>query len=308
MGVYNGARYLRESIRSVLDQQGIDFEFIIVNDGSEDETEEILLDYAAQDRRLRVLNQSRLGLTKALIRGCEHACGEFIARQDNGDSSLPGRLLAQAEVLDCDKRLTFVSCWTEFCGPEGEYLSVVKGRGVASTPRDVISLDAPKGVVDGPTHHASVMLRRDAYRKVGGYRREFYFGQDWDLWYRLAEAGRFQMMEQVLYRARVMPNSISSRYRTMQERFAALSYQAMLRRQHHQSDDDLLKLAQSIRPPAHSSLPASSNAGGLYFIGEQLRRNGDKRAEKYFLESLRASPLFLKAWLRLAQIRVLRRP
>jgi glycosyltransferase involved in cell wall biosynthesis len=90
--VYNGERYLRESLESVLSQEGVDLELIVVDDGSEDSTPEILADSATRDPRLRVLTQENRGLTVALIRGCAEARGEFIARHDLDDLSLPGRL------------------------------------------------------------------------------------------------------------------------------------------------------------------------------------------------------------------------
>jgi glycosyltransferase involved in cell wall biosynthesis len=306
MGVFNGAQYLRDSIQSILDQEGVDLELIIVNDGSNGETREILARFAAEDSRVHVLDQCRSGLTMALTRGCEAAVGEYIARQDNGDVSLPGRLRTQMEVLDGDQDLAFASCWTEFCGPDGEFLYCGKGTGVAITPRNIISEEARNGLADGPTCHPSVMMRRRTYLNVGGYRPQFYFGQDWDLWYRLAEAGSFQMVGHVLYRARVTPDSLSGRYKALQERIAGLSYHAMLRRRQGQPEDDLLQLALKVRPPVVAPISARSMARGLYFIGEQLRRNGDERAEGYFRNSLRSSPTSVKSWLRLLQVHLKR--
>lgn len=70
MSVYNGARYLAQSVESILNQQGVDFEFIVINDGSTDQTGKILEDVVAQDSRIRVFHQWNTGLTGALIRGC----------------------------------------------------------------------------------------------------------------------------------------------------------------------------------------------------------------------------------------------
>ena len=77
MSVYNGASHLRASIDSILQQDGVDFEFIIVDDGSTDESPSILDDYAARDARIRLIHQENQGLTKALIRGCAEARGKF---------------------------------------------------------------------------------------------------------------------------------------------------------------------------------------------------------------------------------------
>ena len=90
MSVYNGATELSVTIDSVLTQDGVGLEFIIVNDGSTDATGSLLDDYARRDARVRVIHQENKGLTASLIRGCAAANGEFIARQDVGDISLGG--------------------------------------------------------------------------------------------------------------------------------------------------------------------------------------------------------------------------
>ena len=99
MSVYNGAKYLRESVESVLSQEGVAFEFIIVNDGSTDDSGIILAEYAARDDRIRIIEQENTGLTRALIRGCDEAQGKYIARQDADDISMPNRLLQLQNLI-----------------------------------------------------------------------------------------------------------------------------------------------------------------------------------------------------------------
>src|SRR5262245_3000266 len=90
MSVYNGADRLHETIESILSQDGVSLELIIVNDGSTDGSEIVLDKYARREQRLRILHQGNQGLTRALIAGCAAARGEYIARQDaGGDISLP---------------------------------------------------------------------------------------------------------------------------------------------------------------------------------------------------------------------------
>ena len=150
ISVYNGADLLRESVDSVLSQEGIHFELIVVNDGSTDSTAAILADYASNDPRVRVLTQANRGLTRALIAGCASARGTYIARLDCGDVCLPGRLAMQAAVLDAHPGCAFVSCWTEFCGPNGEYLYTAKGsRASAERPVEILSPNAEWGTIDG---------------------------------------------------------------------------------------------------------------------------------------------------------------
>lgn len=298
MSVYNGSPYLRESIDSILAQEGVDIEFIIVNDGSIDESGKILDEYANCDSRVKVTHQENKGLTQALIKGCAEAKGEYIARQDVGDISLPHRLRLQKAALDADNTLSFVSCWTEYCGPEWEFLYLAKGSGIAS-PAYIIALGEKHGVSDGPTHHGSVMFRKDYYIKVGGYRQQFYFGQDWDLWYRLAECGKFQMIPQLLYRAKVTPGSISGSYKKMQDAIAKLSLATLHRRLNGVSEEDALRKASAIRPGRGNKEKSWTRAAWLYFIGACLRKQGNPKASSYFSQAFWTFPLHLKSAIRL---------
>lgn len=301
MSVYNGADHLHETLDSILAQEGVAFELIVVNDGSTDQSAKILEDYASRDERVRVLQQENQGLTKALIRGCSEARSKYIARHDVGDTSDPKRLLLQKSALDEASDLAFVSCWTEFCGPEWEFLYLVKGTGLAAVTAYVISETERNGAIDGPTCHPSVMFRKACYEKAGGYRAEFYYGQDWDLWYRLAESGKFRTIERPLYKARILPDSISASEKERQTAVSAHSRAALRQRQGGLSEEGVLKRASLIRPKQPRLSRASTRSAGLYFVGECLRRNGDDRALAYFKRSIRSSPFLVKAWIRILQ-------
>ena len=97
MSVYNGERWLRDSIDSVLSQSEGDFEFIIINDGSTDNTSAVLESY--NDERLVIVNQKNMGLTKSLNKGLGVAKGEFVARIDADDICIPNRLYEQKKHL-----------------------------------------------------------------------------------------------------------------------------------------------------------------------------------------------------------------
>jgi glycosyltransferase involved in cell wall biosynthesis len=300
MGVCNGASHLRGTLDSVLSQEGARLELVVVDDGSTDDTPSLLEACARRDGRVRVLRQENLGLTRALIRGCAEARGRYIARQDAGDLSLPGRLAAQKAALDAAGGTAFVSCWTEFCGPEGEPLYVAKGTGRAASPLAVLDEREPSGVIDGPAAHPSVMFAAEAYRRAGGYRAEFRLGQDWDLWYRLAAVGSFQMVERVLYESRLLAGGISLVQKGRQEALARLSREALGRRLRGLPEDDLLAAAALVGPAARPP-NARERARGPYFIGECLRRRGNPKAQRYFRQALRLDPLMAKAWVRLLQ-------
>ena len=132
MSVYNGVDRLRETMESVLSQEGVSLEFIVIDDGSTDGCDVTLDNYARHDARVRIVHQENQGLTRALITCCEAASGKYIARQDAGDISMPNRLRLQKAVLDQHEDCAFVSCWTTIIGPRDEYLFTRKGRGRAT--------------------------------------------------------------------------------------------------------------------------------------------------------------------------------
>jgi glycosyltransferase involved in cell wall biosynthesis len=303
MGVYNGAAALAETLDSILAQSEADFECIAVDDGSTDATPAILAEYAARDPRIRIIRQENAGLTRALIAGCAAARGTYVARHDAGDLSDPRRFALQKQALDADASVVFVSPATQYAGPELEPLWITRPTGAALQPAHVLDLTISGALTDGPTHHGSVMFRRDAYERAGGYRAAFYYGQDFDLWLRLAEIGKFQGIDEVLYTARITPDSISGSARLRQEELGRLSRAALDARQRGESDASILARAAAITRV--SRRPIAIRGNGLYFIGEALRRNGDRRARRYLRQAIAAWPLSMRAWIRYFQSLVL---
>lgn len=294
MSVYNGADALRATVESVLAQKDVDFEFIVVNDGSNDASAAVLDGCAATDSRVRVLHQDNSGLTRALIRGCTLARGTYIARQDCGDLSLPGRLRDELQAFEVHAKAALVSCATRFVGPQGEPLyEVVIGEDDATA--GLLTLDMRR--LRGPSHHGSTLFRRDLYERVGGYREQFYVAQDIDLWTRLVEHGPHIALPAFLYQASFALDSISSRHRRLQiESSRAILECARLRRA-GLSEAPVLARMGKLRPDGGNAA-ASDEASALYFVGVCLRKRGDPRAKQYFRAALRANPLHLKSAVR----------
>ena len=295
--VYNAEDVVAATLDSVLAQTDPDFELIVVDDGSTDGTPAVLRNYAARDPRIRILTQANAGITRALIAGCAAARGQYIARQDAGDLSDPRRLEVQSRFFD-DPEVVFASCATRYVGPNLELLWINKPTGKALEPAHVLQPFHRPLMTDGPTHHGSAMFRRATYEACGGYRSDFYYGQDFDLWYRLGERGKFQTTNKVLYTARVTPDSLSGSGRRQQEVLAECSAQAFEARQRGESEEAILEAARSVK---RSAGERHSNADGFYFIGEALRRNRDPRAVNYLRRTVVTAPLSLKAWFRLGQ-------
>lgn len=290
MSIYNDAKYLHYSIESILSQEGVDFEFIIVNDSAIDESAKIATRYAADDKRIHIINQENQGLTKALINGCREARGRFIARQDADDLSMPGRLALQAEMLQSNNRLVFVSCWADVIGPENELLFTYKRPANPEDATDLL-LNGHKS----PPGHGSVMFRRECYERVGGYRPQLYYAQDGDLWLRLGKIGQLGYVQKVLYQYRVSSLSISGARHQIKLPFARLVDELYAARQAGESEEPILANAPSVAD-IRNNKAVSSEADTQYFIGRALVARRDSRAVKYLKNCVCSNPLKLRAW------------
>lgn len=292
MAVYNGATHLAETLDSVLNQQNCDFEFIVIDDGSSDASAQILDEYAARDPRLRVVHQENTGLTRALIRGCELARGEFIARQDAGDLSLLGRISAQLHFIRAHPEAVMVACGVQVCGPRGELLQETVCAG-PQLQQGLLQTDI--ATLRGPPHHGSTLFHRAVYERVGGYRPVFRVAQDLDLWLRLSEQGFCLGMQEVLYRAMLTAGSISSQRRGEQFRMAELALAC--RRLRMTGEDDRSLMTAAAEPAFTSKSPKRvERANFHYFIGRCLAAHDPLAAKRYYRQAMNDNPLHLKAW------------
>jgi glycosyltransferase involved in cell wall biosynthesis len=296
MSVHNDASDLCRSVESILSQEGVSLELIVVNDGSTDHSGDVLQEYSNIDKRVRVISQHNQGLTRALVVGCAAARGEYIARQDAGDISLPYRLIKQLDCVRNTSDSAFVSCGTRYVGPKGEHLYDVHQETAEAT----IHLQTLKpGEVVGPSHHGSTLFSRSLYERVGGYRSAFYFAQDLDLWIRLAEHGRHVVIREILYEASVTVESISARYRKEQIALTKIMLEGARLRRKGLSEQQVLKQAESIKPFVRQPTRRLVRARAFYFIGSCLQRRNNPGAEYYFRQALKAYPFHVKSVARL---------
>lgn len=291
MAVYNGEDHLRASAESILAQSASDIELIVVDDGSHDATPRILAEIASADSRVRILTQENFGLTRALIRGCGAAQAPVIARQDCGDVSHPERIERCLEVFARDPATVLVSCVTRHEAPGGELLYDAGGDGDAIR-QSLLRDDA--SAIRGIPHHGSAMFLRRAYIEAGGYREEFRFAQDLDLWIRMAPLGTIAVVPDVLYTARFEPRSISGARRKEQ---VALTKAAVDLRDASSEAERRPILRRAAQIDSKTPGKKDNHAAAFYFIASCLRRNGDPAFERYAREALRHDPLHLRTWL-----------
>lgn len=299
MSVYNDGTRVERALDGILEQDFEDFEVIVVDDGSTDQTSIVLEQYRQRDGRIRVITQENTGLTRALIRGCESAEGEFIARHDADDCSSPKRLSTQVEMLDSDSRVGFVSCATQFVGPGWEPLDVVR----PSVGPEVATQKLLNERI-GPPAHGSVMFRRSLYEAVGGYRAEFYFGQDSDLWLRMAERLLIAYSTDILYTACRDIDTISGRMGRIQREYGDIGLACRAARREGFSDSQILKDAARLTDRLVNSRKHRSGSVGAsamaYLIGSSLSKRGHASARDYLWQAVRLNPLNWRAWARLS--------
>lgn len=298
MSVYNDSARLIRALDGILDQDFSDFEIIVVDDGSTDQTSLVLEQYRKRDPRICVITQENTGLTRALIRGCAAARGEFIARHDADDWSSPKRLSTQVDILDSDLRVGFVSSATQFVGPQQEPLELVRQSLESEVATERLLNDRV-----GPPAHGSVVFRRSLYEAVGGYRAEFYFGQDSDLWLRMAERSLIAYSTEVLYTACRDVDTISGRMGRVQQQFGDIGLACRAARRAGHSDSQVLQEAARLTDLIRTSRRSGSGYAGAssmaYLIGSSLSKRGHASARNYLWQAIRLNPLNWRAWARL---------
>lgn len=209
MSVFNGEAYLDAAIGSILGQSYRDFDFLIVDDGSTDGSAAILARQAAADPRITVIRKENAGLAAALNAGLAAIDSEYVARMDADDVSLPTRLAQQLAFLDSHPEIAVVGSRVAAIEDGG---GIRRVREVASEPEAVArALPLRNAIV-----HPSTMMRTAVLRAAGGYREEFRYSQDYDLWLRLVATEQLANMPDVLLHYRTHARRASAntnRYR-----------------------------------------------------------------------------------------------
>jgi len=311
LGVHAHCDRLISSLESVRQQSGeVSWECLIVANGGFQPNQR-LAELLESDSRFRLLKSPQSGLTAALAWGCLQAKGALIARLDVGDQMNPERLEHQLQAFIEHPDLALATSDVEICGPDWEFLRIDTQDAATGKPLRVDTVSPCLGIAIDIPHHASVMFKREAYESVGGYRSEFYFGQDWDLWYRLASKGSFVHLPKVLTRVRLFSDGLSSRHWREQREIAKLSLACNVARNRDQSEAQLLQQAAALlpkQPHRERWLPWDGRrAEGAYFIAEALRRNGDQRCYRYFLEALCNGFWKPRIWVRATQSLIFRK-
>mgnify|MGYP001100733273 CR=1 FL=1 len=198
MPAYNGAKYIGAAIESILSQTFADFEFLIINDGSTDSTEHIIKQY--NDPRIRLINNEKnLNLVASLNKGIEAARGEYIARQDQDDISLPGRIERQVRFMDNNPNIGICGTAIKFFGAKSF---------VEIFPEDNEAIKAEM-FFKCPFAHPTVILRKKFFDKNNlRYEAAYNSAEDYELWTRSSKYMELANLTDVLFHYRIHPSQM----------------------------------------------------------------------------------------------------
>lgn len=194
MSCYNSERTLHRSVKSILTQTFKNFEFIIVDDGSSDKTSKILKFFSGKDNRIRILkNDKNRGLPYSLNLAFQKSNGSLIARMDDDDIAFPNRLARQVGCFKNNHELSVLGSAAVFLTGANNRLEN-KLVSMPLTHQDIGNFMFKSS----PFIHPTVMMTREFFEKTGGYDDKLFRAQDYDLWLRGRQFGRFENVPEAL--------------------------------------------------------------------------------------------------------------
>ncbi|MGL4739215.1 MAG: glycosyltransferase family 2 protein [Sarcina sp.] len=203
MSVFNGEKFLKEAIESILNQTFKNFEFLIINDGSTDQSLDILKSYS--DERIKILdNSGNKGLIYSLNRGVKESQGEYIARMDADDISMPNRLEKQVEFLDENIDVNLVGSSIE-CIFEG--IPLIKKLVKAIPDYEFIKV---KAIFESTFYHPTVMFRKSIIEQYNlTYDERYKHAEDYGLWNNMMLRGKVSNLNEPLLNYRIVKTSVT---------------------------------------------------------------------------------------------------
>ncbi len=280
LAVYNGERYLRQAVDSVIGQTFGDFELVAIDDGSSDATPAILNGYAARDGRVRVVSRPNRGLTNTLNEGLALARAPYLARMDADDLCLPERFARQVAHLDAHPDCVLVGSRVLVVDPDG---LPIRHMAHEQAHEAIDHAHLNRG---WPVVHPAVMMRLDAVREVGGYRDQYNTLEDTDLFLRLAEVGRLANLPEVLLHYRQHFASVTHTKAAKQHELRQALYDETHARRGEAVADRL--------PPPPPPMPRSDQHHDWAWAA--LKNGYPRTARKHAVETLRRAPFSSRSW------------
>ena len=208
MPVYNGVQFLNQSIESILNQTFDNFEFMIIDDGSTDQSLDLIRKY--DDSRINlIINNENLGQCATMNHGIRLATGQYIARIDQDDISLPRRLEMQAQYFLNHPEVGVLGCHAKIVDKNLKTV-LLKSRPTTNNENKWRLLYSTSVM------HPSAMFRKSIIDKYGGYNQKFSPAEDYELWSRLSQHTEIHQLSDYLILRRLHENSTSSLNRSVQ--------------------------------------------------------------------------------------------
>lgn len=289
MPVYNTAQYLSEAVRSVSLQTFEDFELIVIDDGSTDNSLEILQELARSEPRMILFSRTNRGLIATRNELLAMASGELIAWMDSDDISVHHRFAEQLKVFDRDCSLTCLGTAALCVDPQGRRLHTESFPSAHSE----IRLEHRNG---GGMRFPTTMMRRSAVLEVGGFREPFRIGEDFDLFLRLGEKGKLANLDEPLYVYRHHDSSTSSKLGT---KWLAYRDQILaLADERRNGGTDKLQRGETVRLVFEPTLTRRQQLAGSYdgWAKAALKNGNRKLAREHAASAIRTRPLKPGYW------------
>jgi glycosyltransferase involved in cell wall biosynthesis len=216
MPAYNAGKYIGEAIASVLEQSFTDFELLIINDGSTDDTEKIIRSF--KDPRIVLMSQENKGVSAALNLGLSYARANYIARFDADDICLPNRLKVQYEFITTYPEYSIIGSAVEYMDADGHYIFTHHPEGHLNEEIQQLKYTIC------PFIHSSVFYKKDAVVNNGGYNEHAYTYEDHFLWVNILKNEKACNLSQALIKVRLNPESITIDERWRTRKFRSIKY------------------------------------------------------------------------------------
>jgi len=287
MCVYNTEKYLRQAVESVLNQTLSDFEFLILDDASTDNSYEILKKYEKKDNRIKLYrNEQNSGFTKSLNKIISHAKTEYILKMDSDDISHPQRAGKMYSILEKEPDIALVSHGYEKIDENGKAI----GKQVGIEAPEIIR----EGLLGVSGLGGAFMFRRSAYIEVGGVDERYRYAQDYDFELKLSERWKVYSVPETLYQHRVHENAISQKNIAERKELDDEIREAALKRisEHERAARPIPDIDRLKKRYGMWSLSAVFNDFGCHYINHGMLALG----ERMFNISKKINPYNPKTW------------
>ncbi len=282
MPVYNGSEYLADAVESILAQTFGDFELIVVDDGSTDDSLEILQEYAKRDRRVRLISRPNTGIAGALNDAIATARAPLFARMDADDIALPLRFEKQVAFLEAHPEVVLVGSRVLLIDPYGTSLYESDHR----LTHPEINTQMLSGI-GWSVVHPSAMMRAAAARAAGGYRADRVPSEDLDLFLRLTEIGQAANLADILLKYRQHPTSANhTRFAEQDANKKAILTEAYARRG--------LELPSNWKPAKRNIMPMDKEISMWAWLA--LKKGNIPAARRHALSLVRLAPFSARSW------------